>query len=111
MARAFNRMADQVESTIVTLRQFVTDAAHQMHTPLTALRTNLELAAGPGDAAPQSIYLARAQAQVDRLTVLTDELLQLARIETGIAGEERQRIDLAALARSLAEAQAARASR
>ncbi len=109
MARAFNRMADQVESTIVTLRQFVADAAHQMHTPLTALRTNLELAAGAGDAAPQPIYLARAQGQVARLTVLTDELLQLARVETGTAGAERQRFDLAALARSLAEAQAARA--
>ncbi len=109
MARAFNRMADQVESTIVTLRQFVADAAHQMHTPLTALRTNLELAAGPGDAAPQTLYLERAQGQVARLTVLTDELLQLARVETGIAGADRQRFDLAALARSLAEAQAARA--
>jgi signal transduction histidine kinase len=109
MARAFNRMADQVESTIVTLRQFVADAAHQMHTPLTALRTNLELAAGPGDAAPQPIYLARAQGQVARLTLLTDELLQLARVETGIAGAQGQRFDLAALARSLAEAQAARA--
>lgn len=109
MARAFNRMADQVESTIVTLRQFVADAAHQMHTPLTALRTNLELAAGPGDAAPQPIYLERAQGQVTRLTSLTDELLQLARVETGMAGAPEQRFDLAALARSLAEAQAARA--
>lgn len=109
MARAFNRMADQVETTIVTLRQFVADAAHQLHTPLTALRTNLELAAGPGDAAPQNIYLARAQGQVARLTILTDELLQLARVETSIAGAEGQRFDLATLARGLAEAQAARA--
>jgi two-component system sensor histidine kinase MprB len=109
MARAFNRMADQVESTIVTLRQFVADAAHQLHTPLTALRTNLELAAGSEDAAPQNIYLARAQGQVARLTNLTDELLQLSRVETGIAGAAPQRFDLAALARGLAEAQAARA--
>jgi signal transduction histidine kinase len=109
MARAFNRMAEQVETTIVTLRQFVADAAHQMHTPLTALRTNLELAAGPEDGAPQSIYLERAQGQVVRLTNLTDELLQLSRVEAGIAGEDAQRFDLAALARGLAEAQAARA--
>ncbi|MBE2237490.1 MAG: HAMP domain-containing histidine kinase, partial [Caldilineaceae bacterium] len=109
MARAFNRMADQVESTITTLRQFVADAAHQMHTPLTALRTNLDLAAGPEEAAPQNIYLARAQGQVARLTSLTDELLLLSRVETGIAGAAPQRFDLAALARGLAEAQAARA--
>ncbi|MCB0051814.1 MAG: HAMP domain-containing histidine kinase, partial [Caldilinea sp.] len=77
--------------------------------PLTALRTNLELAAGPEDAAPQNIYLARAQGQVARLTNLTDELLQLSRVETGIAGAAPQRFDLAALVRGLAEAQAARA--
>lgn len=109
MARAFNRMADQMESTIVTLRQFVADAAHQMHTPLTALRTNLELAADPEDTASQHLYLARAQGQVARLTSLTDELLLLARVETGIAGVQPQRFDLAALARGLSEAQAARA--
>ena len=109
MARAFNRMADQMETTIVTLRQFVADAAHQMHTPLTALRTNLELAAGPGDAVAQNVYLERAQGQVTRLTSLTDELLQLSRVETGIAGAAPQRFDLAALTRGLAEAQAARA--
>lgn len=109
MARAFNRMADQVESTIVMLRQFVADAAHQLHTPLTALRTNLELAAGNGDAAPQKLYLARAQGQVARLTTLTDELLLLARVETGITGAARQRVDLAALVRGQAETQAARA--
>ncbi|MCO5214096.1 MAG: HAMP domain-containing histidine kinase [Caldilinea sp.] len=109
MARAFNHMAGQMESTIVTLRQFVADAAHQLHTPLTALRTNLELAAGPEESAPQNIYLVRAQGQVARLTNLTDELLQLSRVETGIAGAPSQRFDLAALVRGLAEAQAARA--
>ncbi len=108
MAAAFNRMADQVESTIVTLRQFVADAAHQMHTPLTALRTNLELAAGRPDAA-QSVHLERAQGQVARLTALTDELLQLSRIEAGGADAEPLRFDLARLVRGQAEAQAARA--
>lgn len=109
MGRAFNRMADQVEADIVALRQFVADAAHQMHTPLTALRTNLELATDRAEDAAPNVYLARAQGQVARLTTLTDELLQLARVETGLAGAAAQRFDLVSLVRSLAEAQAARA--
>ena len=44
LARSFNDMADQVETTITALRRFVSDAAHELRTPLTALRTNLDLA-------------------------------------------------------------------
>ena len=44
LARSFNEMASRVEETVGTLRAFVADAAHELHTPLTALQTNLELA-------------------------------------------------------------------
>ncbi len=76
LARSFNRMADQVEETVVTLRRFVSDAAHEIHTPLTALRTNLELA-------PDDEFVQRAQVQVERLEMLTQGLLDLSRIEAG----------------------------
>ena len=54
-------------------------------------------------------YLERAQGQVARLERLADELLQLSRIEAGANGGDRRPVDLAALVRELAEAQAARA--
>ncbi len=44
LANSFNGMAEQVEQTVSTLRAFVADAAHELHTPLTALQTNIELA-------------------------------------------------------------------
>jgi len=109
LGRSFNEMAGQIEATIVALRRFVSDAAHQIHTPLTALRTNLELASGGEIDARQRLLLDRAQGQVARLERLADELLQLSRIESAVMDDERRPIDLAALIRSLAESQAARA--
>ncbi|MCB0032868.1 MAG: HAMP domain-containing histidine kinase [Anaerolineales bacterium] len=77
LAHSFNQMADQLEETILTLRRFVADAAHELNTPLTALRTNLELAAG-AEATP---HLAQAQGQVQRLEQLTAGLLNLSTLE------------------------------
>lgn len=83
LAQAFNEMAGQVEQTVTTLRRFVADAAHELHTPLTALRTNLELVADESQAAEQQGLIERAQAQVERLETLTRDLLDLSRLETG----------------------------
>lgn len=59
LAGSFNEMAQRVEEMVVALRRFVSDAAHELHTPLTALRTNLELAAGAAEGEPGG-YLERA---------------------------------------------------
>lgn len=100
LSRVFNQMADRVEETVSTLRRFVSDAAHELHTPLTALRTNLELA---GD----TEAVQRAQAQVTRLEALTEGLLDLSRIEAG--GRAFAPVDVAALAREVAELYASQA--
>lgn len=63
-------MAGRVEEMVTTLRRFVSDAAHEIHTPLAALRTNLELP-------PQDEAAVRAQTQVMRIELLADELLTL----------------------------------
>lgn len=78
LAIAFNQMATQLEGLVGTLRHFVADAAHEMRTPLTALRTNLELAA---DSPEDGRFLKAAQAQLNRIQQLTDDLLQLSQLE------------------------------
>jgi signal transduction histidine kinase len=82
LAQRFNEMADQVEETVVALRRFVADAAHELHTPLTALRTNLELAASHEDNEPVLRLINRAAGQMARLETLTNDLLDLSRLET-----------------------------
>jgi signal transduction histidine kinase len=82
LARSFNVMADQVETTVSTLRRFVSDAAHELWTPLTALRTNLDLALDENSSADRALYLSRAEAMIKRLEELNTPLLGLSRLET-----------------------------
>jgi signal transduction histidine kinase len=102
LARSFNQMADQVEDTIITLRRFVSDAAHEIHTPLTALRTNLELAS-------DDKFVRRAQAQVGRLEALTEGLLALSRIEANKQAEGHTAVALTSLVQEVSELYASRA--
>lgn len=81
LGQAFNGMAGRVEETVLTLRQFVMDAAHELKTPLTALRMDLELAAGEAASERQAALLQRAGEQVVRLTHLSEALLDLSRLE------------------------------
>lgn len=106
LALAFNQMSDQLTGTIAALRHFVADAAHELHTPLTALRTNLDLAAQGAD---DGRYLAAAQSQSARLERLTDDLLRLSRLESSALPLERSPLNVVALLQGSAERYAAQA--
>jgi signal transduction histidine kinase len=108
LARSFNQMAGQVDDIITTLRRFVSDAAHEIHTPLTALRTNLELALQDAQVATGD-PLVRAQAQVDRLEALTGGLLDLSRLESPDHAPEAAPVPLLPLLSELGELYASRA--
>lgn len=103
------KMAERVEKTVWTLRRFVADAAHELHTPLTALNTNLELAVTETNGAQRELFLQRAQAHLKRLETMTNNLLDLSRIETGTAEGERKPVELNALIRETSELYASRA--
>ena len=109
LGESFNQMADRIEEIVGALRNFVGDAAHELQTPLTALQTNLELASGDAPTANTTVYLERAQEQVHRLSHLTENLLNLSRLETGASAQPRVALDLARLVREMSEAYAARA--
>jgi len=109
LAQSFNEMADRVEDTVTTLRRFVGDAAHELHTPLTALNANLELAAQEPDTAKQLGFVQRAHEQVQRLKTLTTDLLDLSRFESNRYADERSGVNLAALVREMSEVYASRA--
>ena len=108
LANSFNGMAEQVEQTVSTLRAFVADAAHELHTPLTALQTNLELA-DEENASTRTLYLSRAQEQSRRLEALVKSLLDLSRIESAQSNHNFAPLDLNQLVSEISEQFASRA--
>ena len=101
LSKSFNQMAETIETKVTTLRRFVADAAHQLGTPLTALRTNLELVDGE--------KISPALEQVERMDALTRSLLDLSQLEAIVSEIQSEDVDLAALLRNLAEPYASRA--
>ncbi|HEX2906926.1 MAG TPA: HAMP domain-containing sensor histidine kinase [Phototrophicaceae bacterium] len=105
LAASFDDMAARIEDHVLALRRFVADAAHELHTPLTALQTNLELTVE----APDPLTSQRALDQVKRLESLTDNLLNLSRIEANAHSTPAQPVDLTLLVRDVSEVWASRA--
>jgi len=108
LARSFNDMAGQVETTVTTLRTFVSDAAHEINTPLTALKTNLELALNERDVTHRDEFLRHAIEQNRRLEHLANELLDLSRIEAAQSAQDFGLFDLHDLTAQIAERFASR---
>ncbi|MEO0562655.1 MAG: HAMP domain-containing sensor histidine kinase [Chloroflexota bacterium] len=84
MAVAFNHMASQIEALIKTQRRFVSNAAHELRTPLMTLKLRAE--ALQSDAVPEAErkrYAAEIAAEIDHMAALVTSLLTLARIDEG----------------------------
>jgi len=95
LAARFNDMLDALERSMTAQRQLVADASHELRTPVTSLRTNLEaLQANPDlDPARRADLLARATAQAEELTVLMNDLIDLARGDAAEPAREPIRLD------------------
>ncbi|MBL8079326.1 MAG: HAMP domain-containing histidine kinase [Anaerolineales bacterium] len=106
---SFNEMASRVEEVVGTLRSFAADAAHELHTPLTALQTNLELAREEKNASNRTLYLSRAQEQSQRLETLVSSLLDLSRIESAEVKSRFEQVDISKIIHEVAEQFASRA--
>jgi two-component system, OmpR family, sensor kinase len=102
LARAFNEMTQRIKRLLRVQQDFVADASHQLRTPLTGLRLRLEnLAEHSRGNEPTERELDAALGEIDRLSLIVDELLILSRAgEHEVPGE---RLDLARAARRAAE--------
>jgi signal transduction histidine kinase len=95
LALTFNQMLGRLQQTFATQRQFLADASHELRSPLTAIRANVETVRRGLDADPaeRDETLRIVEREVDRMGRLVDDLLTLARAD---AGQEplRERLSL-----------------
>jgi signal transduction histidine kinase len=94
---AFNEMLTALQQSHETLRQFLADVSHQLRTPLTTIRANVELAQREGISADERAeLLSDAREESERMARLVRDLLSLARAEAG-ASLELEPVELDAL--------------
>jgi two-component system sensor histidine kinase BaeS len=95
VSASFNEMATNIEQLFDARRQLVAWASHDLRTPLASLRAMIE--ALEDDLASTDEYLPAIREQLETLTVLVEDLFELARIDAGVLALDVQETSLADL--------------
>jgi signal transduction histidine kinase len=104
LAAAFERMRVQLAQLDTARKEFVANASHELRTPLFSLGGFLELMSDEDlDEDTRAGFLVTTREQVDRLTRLSADLLDLSRIDAGRLHVEQEEVVLADVARALVD--------
>jgi len=102
LANALNTLLAAVQSNVNTQKRFIGDAAHQLRTPLAGLKSQTEIALQSVSDPALRVRLERVHESATRSAHLVNQLLTLARAEPeSLMAQDRQRFDLARMARLL----------
>lgn len=94
LAESFNKSAEQIEALVTAQRMLIANASHELRTPLARIRLGIELLQGRND----SKRLESLKCDIRELDDLIDELILMARLETGLQEGDLQSVDLKTLA-------------
>jgi two-component system OmpR family sensor kinase len=104
LAASFDRMRLQLAQLDSARKEFVANASHELRTPLFSIAGFLELLDDEDlDETTRMEFLATTRSQVDRLTNLATDLLDLSRMDAGRIRIEHEEVGLAEIARQVAE--------
>ncbi len=99
LARTLNDMLGRLDEAIHQMRQFSADASHELQTPLTILRGEMEVALlQPRSPEEYQSVLLSGLEEIDRINHLVSGLLLLARADAGVLRLDLQDVELNALA-------------
>ncbi|GGU47030.1 two-component sensor histidine kinase [Streptomyces albospinus] len=107
LADTMNAMLQRLEAAGARQRRFIADASHELRSPLTVLRTQLEVALAHSDPDVHTDLVAGALEDTERLQALATDLLLLARLDTTDHGWPDEPVDLADLVHTTVAARGA----
>jgi signal transduction histidine kinase len=101
LVRAIDGLMARLAVAFAAQRQFVADAAHELRSPVTALRLQLQLLERSADPAARGAATQELKSGIDRAQRLIEQLLQLSRVEPDAPASREETVDLGALAREV----------
>jgi len=113
LTEAYNQIALRMQVNIDEMRSFVAYASHELRTPLTSIKLRVEaLRNGALEDPPVTDrFLSEVESEVDRLSRMVNDLLDLSRIEAGLEASELIPVNLLAIASEVYETYRVRAER
>ena len=99
LVHSFNTLLERLRRASSAQRSFVSDAAHELRSPLTALGLQLQLLRRAPDAAQKKTALDALAGGIERAQHLVEQLLALARSEPGVKGADFAPVDLSEVTR------------
>jgi signal transduction histidine kinase len=100
LARSFNQMADRLETLITSERRLLQDVSHELRSPLARLKLATKLARTSSD---QEAALDRIERDIDRMTSLMSDIVEITRLEGDPSPLEMTDLSLEQLVDSIAE--------
>ncbi len=110
---AFNHMTQRMKANIDEMRSFVAYASHELRTPLTSIKLRVEaLRNGALDDPPVTDrFLSEIESEVDRLSLMVNDLLDLSKIEAGLDYAQLTQLNLSVLVNEVCDTYRVRAQK
>jgi len=110
LAASLNGLLERLSEALAAQRRFTADAAHELRTPLAALKLQLDLARRASEPAALGAALDDLEAGVARTSHVVEQLMTLARVEPEAMAQRAAECDLVAIAKDAIVARAALAA-